>query len=184
MTPTLKTIAPGIWTVKDFFTPEECQHWIDFSEARGYEKAKIGPGRVQHLNLSVRNNDRVIYDAPDLADALWQRAQDFVPAELDRVVAMGMNTRFRFYRYHPGQQFRMHQDGSYIKNTNEWSEFTFMVYLNEGMKGGATRFREYTIVPRTGKLLIFNHQLSHEGEQLREGIKYVLRSDVMYRRKR
>ena len=46
MTPTLKTVAPGIWTVKHFFTPEECQNWIEFSEEQGYEKAKIGPGKV------------------------------------------------------------------------------------------------------------------------------------------
>jgi hypothetical protein len=34
----------------------------------------------------------------------------------------------------------------------------------------------------TGHALLFQHRLLHEGCPVRSGIKYVLRSDVMYRR--
>ncbi|MGK0390517.1 MAG: prolyl 4-hydroxylase [Maribacter sp.] len=58
-----------------------------------------------------------------------------------------------------------------------------MVYLNKNMKGGETRFIESTIQPKIGKALIFRHGLVHEGCPVLEGVKYVLRTDIMYRRK-
>lgn len=36
--------------------------------------------------------------------------------------------------------------------------------------------------PERGALLVFNHYRLHEGEPLRAGVKYILRSDIMYRR--
>ena len=59
-----------------------------------------------------------------------------------------------------------------------------MVYLNEGFAGGETRFHDYEVdvVPRTGMALLFQHRVLHEGCVVTTGTKYVLRSDVMYRR--
>jgi len=58
-----------------------------------------------------------------------------------------------------------------------------MVYLNEGFEGGETLFLQpkTVIVPRTGMALFFQHPILHEGCELTRGVKYVLRSDVMYR---
>jgi len=36
------------------------------------------------------------------------------------------------------------------------------------------------VVPRAGMALLFQHQLLHEGCVMESGVKYVLRSDVMY----
>ncbi|PAA81921.1 hypothetical protein BOX15_Mlig003788g3, partial [Macrostomum lignano] len=36
--------------------------------------------------------------------------------------------------------------------------------------------------PERGSLLVFNHYRLHEGERLAAGVKYILRSDIMYRR--
>ena len=58
-----------------------------------------------------------------------------------------------------------------------------MIYLNEDMIGGETKFNHHSIKPATGKALIFKHELVHEGSKVIKGIKYVLRTDVMYRRK-
>jgi hypothetical protein len=46
-----------------------------------------------------------------------------------------------------------------------------------------TRFHDYEIdvVPRTGMALLFQHRVWHEGCEVTSGVKYVLRSDVMYR---
>ena len=51
------------------------------------------------------------------------------------------------------------------------------------MEGGETSFLELgeAIEPRTGNALLFQHPLLHEGSVLRAGLKYVLRTDVMYR---
>jgi len=50
------------------------------------------------------------------------------------------------------------------------------------MEGGATNFKDISIKPETGMALIFKHELLHEGAKVTAGLKYVLRSDVMYRR--
>ncbi len=58
-----------------------------------------------------------------------------------------------------------------------------MVYLNDDFTGGTTNFLhlEKRIEPRAGMALFFQHRLLHEGSEVTDGVKYVLRSDVMYR---
>lgn len=180
----LYQLTENSWTIDQFLTSEECQEWIDRTEAMGYGEAMISTGRRQVMAKHVRNNERILLDDSELAAQLWLRLQPFVPAKVGEMEAIGLNERLRFYKYTAGQQFRQHQDGSYIRNIHEWSLFTFMVYLNEGMQGGATTFNHYEVYPETGKALIFLHQLSHAGSPVIAGVKYVLRSDVMYRRMR
>jgi hypothetical protein len=60
---------------------------------------------------------------------------------------------------------------------------TFLIYLNEGCEGGETRLPGASVSPRTGLGLLFQHLLLHEGAALQAGVKYVLRSDVMFRRR-
>ena len=48
------------------------------------------------------------------------------------VAAVGLNERFRFYRYGAGEYFSWHYDGSYYRNDLERSLLTLMVYLDEG----------------------------------------------------
>ncbi|MEM1134219.1 MAG: 2OG-Fe(II) oxygenase [Bacteroidota bacterium] len=59
---------------------------------------------------------------------------------------------------------------------------TFMIYLNEDFKGGETKFDEITIKPKTGTALCFIHEQKHEGCFVISGVKYVIRTDVMYRK--
>jgi len=56
-----------------------------------------------------------------------------------------------------------------------------MIYLNEDYEGGQTRFSNISIEPKTGTALIFLHSLEHEGSAVTSGVKYVLRSDIMYK---
>ena len=173
----------GIFTVDNFFSKKECEDWIQKSEEIGYEEAKISLGQKQVMMKDVRNNERLIYDSDDLAKELWDRVKEYVPKETYFGIANGLNERFRFYKYFPGQEFKPHQDGSYYRNIHEWSSFTFMIYLNDDMIGGETKFNYDSIKPETGKALIFKHELVHSGSKVIEGVKYVLRTDVMYKRK-
>jgi hypothetical protein len=78
----------------------------------------------------------------------------------------------------------MHIDGSYKRSETEFSYYTFMIYLNDGYEGGETKFASGEIIrPKTGTALIFEHRQRHEGAALISGIKYVLRSDIMYKLK-
>ena len=57
-----------------------------------------------------------------------------------------------------------------------------MIYLNDNFEGGATSFDDTIIKPKKGAALCFIHEQKHEGSPVITGIKYVLRSDVMYRK--
>jgi len=94
------------------------------------------------------------------------------------------------------------------------SFLTFLIYLNDGFEGGATRFyRSSTdedqqgsgktsgkgtctrgggmvaqgVQPKKGCVLVFPQgntaSLLHEGSAVTKGTKYVVRTDVLYRRK-
>lgn len=179
-------IPDRIITIENFFSVEECAHYIQASESIGFDAAsvttKTGPVMLQ----DIRNNSRVILDDAALSEKLWQRVKPFVPSPLFKREAIGLNERWRFYRYEAGQTFKMHQDGSVKRENGKKSQVTFMIYLNEDSVGGETRFalnnspEIVTVVPRTGMALLFLHTLRHEGAPVLSGLKYVLRSDVMY----
>lgn len=136
----------------------------------------------QTMFKAIRNNDRILFEDYNLAKELWDRIKSIVPQEVDNAEAIGLNEMFRFYKYNPGQRFKMHRDGSYKKNELEYSLYTFMIYLNDDFEGGETIFKEGQIItPSTGDLLLFYHPLKHEGKALLSGTKYVLRTDVMYK---
>ncbi|MBD2344926.1 prolyl hydroxylase family protein [Anabaena subtropica] len=180
-----------IFTLDNILLPQECAEYINLTESIGYTKAPINTIRGVQIRPDIRNNERVILDDHQRAFDLWQRVSDYIPKTIGRWQAVGLNERFRFYRYDPGQRFAIHHDGCYRRPNGEESLLTFMIYLNEGFEGGETRFhlspRYYeelsniTVVPVTGMALCFVHELVHEGVPVIQGRKYVLRSDVMYR---
>jgi prolyl 4-hydroxylase len=174
-------LTDSIFTVEDFLTRQECLAHIVRSETIGYELAKVNTAAGSRVRTEIRNNNRAFYTSEELALTLWERVQSFVPARLGNSHPIGLNELFRFYRYQRGHQFKGHYDESYIRNAEEASYFTFMVYLNDNFQGGDTTFRGLRIRPRQGMALLFRHSLYHEGSEVTQGVKYVLRSDVMYR---
>ncbi|EQM68710.1 2OG-Fe(II) oxygenase [Pseudomonas tohonis] len=171
--------------IHGFLTREECQAHIRMSEAMGYEEAAIQMRDGAHeIHKNIRNNDRILFDDPALANQLLARARPWLPACLDNEWELvGLNERFRFYRYTPEQYFKWHRDGFYRRSQDEISQLTFLLYLNDDYEGGETQFRgEDSIRPEAGMLLVFPHPIMHQGAPITAGVKYVLRSDVMYRR--
>ena len=174
-----------IFAVRDFLSPAECAAHIALAEERGFEAAPITTGRGFVMNTHVRDNSRVMVDDVGLAEQLWERVREFIPTPLFDFEAVGLNERFRYYRYDPGQKFRPHFDGPFVRNDQEQSLLTLMVYLNDGYVGGQTKFdtdRKRVIMPAAGMALVFWHQQLHEGAPVEHGRKYVLRTDVMYQR--
>ena len=101
---------------------------------------------------------------------------------------VGLNERLRFLRYEEGDYFKPHLDGAYTRpDQTEQSQITVQLYLNDGFEGGETTFfspcmkNKVAVVPKPGKVLIFQHQLLHEGSVLKSGQKYSMRTDVMYK---
>ncbi|KAH9809197.1 oxidoreductase domain-containing protein [Teratosphaeria destructans] len=113
------------------------------------------------------------------------------------------NERLRFLKYIGGEYFRPHCDGAYMTpDRAERSFFTLHLYLNDGAElsqlnspiactagcvGGATTFHSkdmkyrFDVLPRTGRVLLFQHRsLVHSGDDVANGVKYTVRTDLMF----
>ncbi|KAH0369929.1 hypothetical protein KCU65_g2961, partial [Aureobasidium melanogenum] len=161
---------------------------------------QVGNG-LQRQEDDQRKCGRLILDSPDVAQRIWNRVKSFVPeiARLDRQAEVtGGSAVMR-----GGEYFRVHADGAYqTPDGSERSFFTFHLYLNghgeitntsatdgDTLHGGATTFhshnmkRRYDVLPKTGRVLMFQHRgLWHSGDDVIQGVKYPVRSDVMYKR--
>ena len=179
--PEYQWINDDIFTVTDFFTPEECQEWIEFAETIGFSDAPINTGSGPMMRPDIRNNQRVMIDDMPRADELLRRSEEYLPKVQGHWRLAGVNERLRFYRYNVGQQFDWHFDGYFERESGERSRLTFMVYLNDDFDGGQTSFDNCVVEPQRGMALFFVHQIRHKGEPIRKGRKYVLRTDVMFR---
>ncbi|MBR0709691.1 2OG-Fe(II) oxygenase [Bradyrhizobium liaoningense] len=181
--------ANNIATIAGFLSAAECEDYIRLGEATGFEEAPITTSRGMIMMKDVRNNDRVMIDDPERALELYHRLSSGLAPEFQRVwTPIGLNERLRLYRYDVGQQFDWHRDGYFQRPNGERSFFTFMVYLNDDYEGGATSFSgdagrpAIRITPAKGMGLLFHHPIVHRGDPVVTGRKYVLRTDVMYRR--
>jgi hypothetical protein len=179
--------TPQIWTIDNLLTQKECEDFIIFSENMGYVEAEVSFAEGAKMMKGLRNNYRLFYEDRQLAKDLWVKLAPFCPQNLDnnlnnskKIIQNGINEQFRFYKYEVGQRFKRHIDGRFTRNAQEQSRITFMIYLNDDFEGGETTFDNLQIIPKAGTALCFIHEVKHEGSAIKGGIKYVLRSDVMY----
>ncbi len=176
---------PFVRIVDDVLSAAECRALVERVESMGMDVATINRGNGKtELNTRYRDNDRAIFDDVDLAADLHRRLACAIPETWSGGArAVGLNERFRAYRYGPGQRFLPHFDGCFRRDEREASEITVLVYLNDAVAGGATRLCDFgfDVVPKRGMALLFQHIVLHEGLPVTAGNKYVLRSDVMYR---
>ena len=143
--------VPGAFQLMNVLTVKECQRLCALSEALGYlEDAAVS------LPRAIRHNDSFTWVADDeTCDIIWQRCREQAHDDSDYnagKAVLGLNARFRFYRYGVGDYFAPHTDGSWpgsrvidgelINNAygDRWSQLSFLLFLSDGYAGGATQF--------------------------------------------
>jgi len=174
---------PYIIQVPDVFDEPRCAQLIERIETLKPATAPINTASGSRIRTDVRNNERVMFDDPEFAQEVFLKARDHVPSEMHGRKLVGANERIRCYRYKPGMRFAAHADGAYVRNEEEMSFYSYLVYLNEDFEGGQTTFftePEIAIEPQTGWGLLFQHAIIHEGSEVTSGVKYVARTDLMY----
>jgi prolyl 4-hydroxylase len=156
-----------VLTRDDVLSEPECAALVAETEAKGFDDAPITTPMGFLMVPEVRNNTRVMEDDEVRARWLWGRMRSCIPAE---------------YRG-AGQYFEWHFDGPFRRSHEELSMLTLMVYLSDGFCGGSTEFANAApVVPKRGMAVVFDHGVRHRGAPVLSGTKYVLRTDVMYRR--
>ncbi|CAF2100707.1 unnamed protein product [Rotaria magnacalcarata] len=122
---------------------------------------------------------------------------------------VGCVDRLRFYKYNKDEEYPEHMDGSYSriitynnesqKTHKQHSFLTLLIYLNDDFQGGETKFYPdkqhcrflrdienkqavHIVQPKQGMALVNIHNILHEGSKVQSGIKYVLRTDILYQK--
>lgn len=176
---------PGKFAIvlDNVFTKEECRDLIKLAEKHDFTAT---PEKIE-----TRNSSRWMTDDPMLTDKFFQRIKKYLPPKWNGRPLSCLNERLRFLKYTKGQYFKPHYDGQFERHDySECSFVTVQIYLNgDGdLKGGATTFfppgsNRLSVQPAPGKVIIFEHKILHEGSKILDGVKYVIRTDVMYKRR-
>lgn len=195
-----------IIVIDHFFSPEFCDELIaSFQKNLKMETTPL----IKSREYAARYNDRASLTSYEAADSLWQylkeillQQPEYEDEDVEAIIsifknAKSLNPQLRMYRYTKGHHFGKHYDESVscplahnpkVQGKTKW---TLLIYLtgDDEFKGGGTIFypdvgKEYLNVhPSKGMALLHKHGddcLKHEGELVKDGVKWVLRSDVAY----
>jgi hypothetical protein len=141
--------VPGAFVLSNVLSDAECDAISQLSEAMGYTMdAPVSLGR------NIRQNENCVIIADD---TMWQPIFRRVAAHMPPHVAggnpVGLNQRWRLYKYGPDDIFKMHTDGAWPGSAlneagelvqdffgDRFSQLTFLLYLDDDYEGGETTF--------------------------------------------
>lgn len=188
--------------LENVLTRRECLQIIEATEVLGY--GRLGrQGAGSKTGAMYRGNRRVQVEDSEchLGAELFRRIRAFVP-EREEVpgegsfMAAGLNPRYRFAKYYKSEGFAGHVDKPTIYEQDRLTILTVNIYLNDltPEQKGRTRFfasnkpRAEVVASAggvAGSVVIFKQSCFdgspwHDGEEVAEGLKYLMRTDVVY----
>lgn len=202
--------VPGAFQLLNVLSDSEADAIVEIAERLGFHQD--APVSLSH---DIRHNKNVNWVVSEAIDAvLWERSRRLVPETVHGQAATGLNARFRFYRYDQGDYFKPHSDGSWTGSRvidgrlvpdaypGQRSQYTYLVFLNDGYEGGRTQFMVSRSDPTRparrqddihllqfhtpkGAALCFPHghhplHCLHASEPITSGQKYIIRSDILF----
>jgi len=174
-----------LYVLEDFMSQKECDRVIS-----------LCAHHLRPSTVSVDNGDR--YHRTSQTAHLSHLKSPLAKACDEKICkTLGIRPEYaegiQAQRYDVGQQFKPHWD-YFDPESKEYLRFagtrgnrtwTFMVYLNQGMEGGGTRFTkiDHTFAPKTGTALLWNNLKAdgtpneatmHSGEPVIAGHKVII----------
>jgi prolyl 4-hydroxylase len=174
-----------IYTLDDFMSADECDRLTVLINHH-----------LRPSTVTIDNGDKS-FRTSQTCDLSLLRSPVAVGCDEKIAKTLGIRREYsegiQAQRYDVGQQFKGHTD-YFEPGTSEYGEFggdrgnrtwTFMVYLNEGMGGGGTKFFaiDHTFVPKKGQAVIWNNLnpdgtpnpgTLHSGEPVTSGHKLII----------
>lgn len=189
----------GCFQLLNLLSDEEC---FAFTETLGdlgfHSDAAVSlPFSVRHMV----NCNLVVPEAVDFG--IFDRCRDLLP-HIGGCEPLGINAKFRCYRYGPGDYFKPHTDGAWPGSRalnhggvemdaygDRLSQLTFLILLTDDYEGGETNFlhpgssRGTKVRTPKGAALCFPHghhpdSPLHEGMLVKSGTKTMIRTEVLY----
>lgn len=193
--PLLRRAPPGLqridaagfplYTLSGFLDPTECAELIELTAAH------LRPSPLSRAHDDPEFRTSTTANLYEIDDPRAGAIDDKICRTLG--IRASYSEGIQAQRYEVGQQFKPHWD-SFQPGTNTFQRFagvrgnrtwTFMVYLNDGMDGGATRFTEigHSVQPKLGMALFWNNLFEdgspnkatmHCGEPVTRGHKVII----------
>lgn len=185
----LPTSKAQVYVWKNFLDADSCDRLVTLINSGLHDSTITTPSDDAGYDPMFRTSKTCYLDTFDDPDAM---------ALEDRICdALGISSDWsepnQAQKYAVGQEFKAHTD-YFEPGSQEYESFcvekgqrtwTFMIYLNEGCEGGATRFRRLDKMfhPEKGTAVIWNSMLEtgdpnpdtiHHGMKVRKGEKYVI----------
>ena len=151
----LSDFVPGAFQLLNVLSSDECEQIVRHVTDMGWDED--APVSLPHSFRHMENVNWVAHET--IVDNIWKRANRALPASASSICpgadAVGLNARFRCYRYQGGDYFKPHVDGSWpgsgvspdrkelvwdLWPGKRWSQLTFLLLLSDGYEGGRTIF--------------------------------------------
>jgi hypothetical protein len=150
--------------IEDLLTATECAAVIQAAGQIGFCPARLSAaGRI--------NAEAFVEDAA-LADSLEARFRALG-------IGIAIDSLFEIYRYTCGQYITSHRDTGRPMRSGQHSSATLLIYLGGPISGGRTLLENsrISVTPRTGRSMLFSHELEHQAEPVSSGVKFVARAE-------
>jgi GH15 family glucan-1,4-alpha-glucosidase len=160
--PTNVISEPGFFLIENVFSSKECENIRYIIDKNG--------------QLPSIYREKLCFQCPKLSTEIKERCKEQIPPYVYIESAdkynikpynywdsPSINMTWRLVKCNPGSKLNTHLDGTFVRNINERSVYTVMVYLSTN-DDGATVFKNHEIYPKEGSVLIFNQNMEHRGD--------------------
>jgi hypothetical protein len=152
-------------------------------------------GVAEVVDKTYRYHDHLMEMDEQLAKDLFTAVSHYLPKtqkdeDDDEWTLDCVNPLMRYLHYSPGQFFGCHiDDYTYLESTKQRSFITLQLYLSNNTEGATNFYKVWPIdndkpdvqvFPSIGDIVLFEHELRHEGALLKTEHKYSLRTDILY----
>lgn len=180
-----RTTTKGILCTDGLYTDDEINAFREYvmtadAKNRNFANAPFKNGKMILPEWSSLMYSRIAPHLPERYTDRQGKSWSFVEASKYVMYAQLV----------PGQSFPLHTDTGceYDEESNRFSKFTVLTYLNDDYEGGHTTFfddsfkKTTTIIPKTNCTLILDIDLFHQGERLESGVKYWIGTELVCQR--
>lgn len=159
----------GIYTFEYFMDGTEIMHWKDWLNEKLQDPDSIGFNPTTNFE-NLKHIDNAV------AQHFYSKLVNFIEPS---ILATRSNTFIMAGKYYPGNNFPIHTDSGLYFNmlAKEKTNWTLLIYLTDNFEGGETVFYDNhfqqicRIVPKAGMALLFDIDLLHKAEKIKNGMK-------------
>jgi len=171
----INKVDSNIWLINNLLTETECNYLIFRAKEKVFRNAINGEKHGRFNDETFINNNSIL-------KLIRLRLLNTFKNHSRATFSIQNTTEvLEFYRYKKGDFVSPHSDTPIQVSENSKSNYTLVIYLNEGFEGGETFFRmnDLKLKANRGGAVLFDQNLIHGSSKIINGEKYILRLSIL-----